>query len=482
MPDPVPAASAPAAAAPTPTPTPAPAPTPTPEPAKPTSKELASKLFGLLTAPTSDTPPKPAEKKDPPPPPAPAPTPEKKDPPAPTPEDRGIKRKTKDAPVPIEDKAPPVPKKGDLAPAPTPTPTPPPAPKAEPSDSDFEKELVDEERAQLEDARNAEKYLGEKYKGFGAKMVGFLKENAKRAAAAEAGELDGKPYDASEYEKWHAANLPKVSVLDQRQINRLAVKDDLKKEFEPKMEEERHSRWVDTEAPKIKAKGNDIYNKLANAALPDDVIAAVAERTKGITDRAEYLKKVQEVQKDYALEFEIAENVINVATNDVEEFHRLTTINPATGKPVTAFVPTNPVHERLINMVAEICTEFKTTGGAELKKDGKWFVTREEWHGMAPEQRGPFWTFDNDQIIERALGKVKSAVSTLVAQEHKRLEGRGFKRTIAAAVDAPTPPPVPGSGAPPAPRPTPPPAGGGNPQPSIAATLAGKLTSQPAAL
>jgi hypothetical protein len=480
MPDPAPAAPAPAAAAPTPTPTPPVAPSaPPPEPPKPTSKELANKLFGLLTA--NPEAPKPPEKREdaPPPPPAPAA-------PAPKPpEEKPIKRKAKEQPAApaAADTPPPIPKKEDLRkpdPAPTPTPTPSPV-KPEPTDVDFEKELVDEERAQLEDARNAEKYGGEKYKGHGAKMISFLKENARRAAGAEKGELDGKPYDAAAYEEWHAANLPRISVLDQRQINRLAVKDDLTREIEPKIAEERHERWVESEAPKIKAKGNDIHAKLSNSALPDNVMAAITERTKGITDRGEYIKKVQEVQKDYALEFEIAENVINVATNDIEEFHRLTTINPATNRPVVAFDPANPTHERLINMVGAICKEFKETAGADLKKDGKWFVTREEWQGMAPEQRGPFWTFTNDQIIDRAMGKVKGAVATLVDAEQKKLEARGFKRTIAAAPAAQPPAPAPTPGAPPAPRPTPPPPGGSSPQPSIGASLAGKLTSQPAA-
>lgn len=474
MPDPAPAAPAPVAAAPTPTPTPPATPTPTPPPvpdAKPTSKELAGKLFSLLTA---DDPAKPPEKKDkpadtpPPTPPKPAPAAT----PPPTPEDGGIKRKKgKETPPPV-DTPPPVPKKEDLNKPPTPAPVVPATPaKPEATDADFEKTLVDEERVLLEDARGAEKYLGDKYKGYGGKMAAFLKDNAKKLADPN--------FDAEDpaYQKWYNDNVPKIGALDFRRLERERVKEDVKQEFEPKIAEERHSRWVDTEAPKIKAKGDSVYVKLTNSSLPDDVTAAIAERTKGITPGTpEYRAKIDEVQKDYALEFEIAQNVINVATNDIEEFHRLTTHNPATGKPLTAFDPANPQHERLISMVTELCNEFKTTGGSDLKKDGKWFVTREEWQGMAPEQRGPFWTFTNEQLIERALAKVKPAVGQLVANEHKKLEARGFKRTIApAAVPPPTPPLVPGSGAPPAPRPTPV-APGGTPQPSIAATLAGKLS------
>jgi hypothetical protein len=484
MPDPAPAAPAPAAAAASTPPPPTPSPAPNAD-AKPTSKELAGKLIGLLTAPSPalDAPPKPAEK--------PATTPAPAAPAAPSaPQpDGGIKRR-KDPKTPEPpDKAPPVPKKEDLnkpAPGTAPAPAAPAAPKTpEPTDADFEKELVEEERVLLDDARAAEKYLPEKYKGHSAKMTTFLKESVKRLAAVEKGELDGKPWEQADYQKWYEQNVPKVSLLDQRQVQRLSVKDDLKKDFEPQIENERHARWIDTEQPKIRAKGDDIYRKLSNGALPDEVMTAITERTKGLTvGTPEYRAKIDEVQKDYALEFEIAQNVINVATGDIEEFHRLTTVNPATQKPLTAFDAANPVHERLVNMVTEICNEFKTTGGADLKKEGKWFVTREEWQGMAPEQRGPFWTFTNDQIIERALGKVKGAVSTLVSQERKKLEEKyGFKRTFAAAPAAPAPAPAPApAGAPPAPRPAPAGGGGGSaPQPSVASMLAGKLTSQPPA-
>lgn len=463
MPDPVPVA--PASGVPPPVqPPPAPPPTPTP-PAdgKPQPHPLRDKLFNLLTAPAIDET-KPKEKT-----PEAAPIPPKPETKPPT--EEPIKRREK---AKADDKPPVIPKKSDLAPKPTDTP-PPPAQTA----ADFEKELIDEERALLEDARAAEKYLGDKYKGQSAKMTAFLRENAKKAEAVDKGELE-----QAEYETWHAANLPKISVLDQRQIQRLAVKEDVTREFEPKIAEERHARWIESETPKIKAKGNEVYGKLINSALPDEVMTAIAERTKGVTDRAEYIKRVNEVQKDYALECEIAENVIGIATGDIEEFHRITTVNPATNKPLATFEANNPQHERLVKMVTEICDEFKASGGADLKKDGKWFVTREEWQGMAPEQRAPFWTFNNDQLIDRALGKVKAAVTNVVAAKRKELEERyGFKRTIPAPA-APPPPQerMPGFGAPPTPRDSAVSPGGTTAQPSLGATLAGKLTSQPTSI
>lgn len=400
--------------------------------------------------------------------------------------------KTEPAKVPVAEK--PIKVKPAKAAATAPAETPPPVPKREDltksapatapvaaaaapapvvDDTAFEKSLVEEEQVLLDDARAAEKLLGAKYAGQGGKMLKFLKDSAAKEADVTAGKID-----ADEYREWYQKNLPKLSVRDSREIQHLQAVERAKKEFEPKIEQERHARWVDAEAPKAKAKGNEVYNKLASSALPDELAAAITERTKGITDRAEYVKAVQAAQKDYALESEVHDVISQAAAGDIEEFHRLTTTNPATGRALSDFDDKNEQHNRIINMVSGICNEFKATGGADLKKDGKWFVTREEWTGMAPEQRAPFWTFTNEQLIDRAMANVKGAVNAAVEQRKKWLEDRGFKRTIAAPVVATTAPVVQPATrtAPPAPRPSPAPSGNAATIPSLGAALAAKLS------
>lgn len=478
MSDIAPAAAAPAAAAPTPAPA-APEISPTPPvTSAPDNKKLAGEMFKLLTAETPDLVVE-ASKPKPTAPEAPKP-PAKTE--APKPEEKPIKVAKKAAPAP--EARPPVPTGTEpaAAPAAKPAPAAPAATKPAEDDAEFEAELVDEEKALLDDARNAERFGGEKFKGHAAKMTKFLKENVEKSEAVAKGDLDQADYD-----KWHRANLPKISPLDQRAINRELAKHDARQEFEPKLQAEQHTRWAEAETPKLKAKGNAIYTKLANSALPDDVVAAIAERTKGITDPAAYQAKVKEVQKDYALEFEISEKIINAATDDLEEFHKLTTAHPTTGRMLKEFDPANPQHDRLLKIVSDVCADFKSNGGAELKKDGKWFATREEWsqmqaavqQGRLPkEELSKWWTFDNDQIVERAISGVKGAISGAVKAQLGNLESRGFKRTIAGAAAAPAVPPVPPApGAPPAPRSMPPPAPGNGAAPTPAQVMAGRLNT-----
>ena len=456
----------------------APAAEPTPQatpPAVPQAQEVApqeklsSKLFKMLTATTEDpTEPKVEKKPEP----APAAKETKEAAPAKeAPADKPIKvRKPKAS----EEVPPTVPKKSDLKPATDPV-APVAAKPAVDDDVALEKDLVDEEKALLEDARAAEKYLGEKYKGQAAKMTNFLRETRKKEEALEKGDID-----QAEYDEWYKANLPKISALDFRKLERERVKEDVAKEFEPKIEAERHARWAEAEDPKIKAKGDQLYNKVIKSALPEEVSKAIAERTKGITDQSEYIKAVQAVEKDYALETEITQNIVTAAIGDMEEFLRLRTLNPSTGKYLKPVDPNNPQHDRIAQIVTDVCNEFRAAGGSDIKRDGKWFVTWQEWQDMAPEQRKPFWTFNDEEIVQRAMGNVPKYVAQAVTTQREAIEKRyGFKRTIAQAAAPTTPAPQPTHGAPPAPRPTPVPPPPGTAAPSPGSILAAKLTTQP---
>lgn len=475
MPDPIPAAPA----SDTPPPVAAPA-----APAAPTAesenKKLSSQLFKLLTTPSEDvTEPKKETTK-------PA-APEKPTSVAPVVE-KPIKVKTKTAPV---EQPPKIPSKADLVPAAPPSPaTPAPARAAEPELN--EADLVEEERALLDDARAAEKHLPEKYKGQAGKMTAFLRENAKQSDLVDKGELDQE-----DYEKWYRENAPRISNLDLRQIERNRIKEDVSREMEPKIENERHARWVESETPKLAAKGDETKRDLLRLSYPDEVLKAAEDRLKGVTDPKEHAKIIGEVRKDYALEVETTERVVDAAREDIQELRRLTTQNPTTKKSLIELDPeaqvwdgakwiVNPAprtergiqHARLLNLVNNVCDEFKTTGGAALRKDGKWFVTKAEWADMAPTQRAPFWTFSIDDIIGRALGNVKHHVKAAVQQQHRDLEARGFRRTIAApAVAAPAAPAAPG--APPAPRAAPAPGPGTGGGVTVGSRLAAQLLTTP---
>lgn len=492
------------------TPAPPPPAAPTPPPAAPAAvkppekkpfdpKAGAQKLHNLLTTPVDpDTgEPKPPEKKpeepakpgdDPKPPEKQIKTPKKKEPEAPKPEAR--------PPLPTAKKLEGAKPAEPAAPA---APTPP-AP-AEEDDETFEKGLTEEEKVLLADSRDAARVMPDKYKAQGDKMMKFLREAARKEKDVEAGDLT-----EAKYEEWYQANRPRIGVLDWRTIQHTRATEDVRKDLEPKLEEERHTRWVETETPKVEAHSTQIRQEIWENVLPDTVMNAAKERLKDITDPKEREKVIGEVRKEFAMEIEVATSITDAAKADIQEFIALTTINPATRKPLHSiradaevfdpvkgkYVPNlnavNPEarqQAQALAMIIDICDDFSQNGAADRVRDGKWFVTREEYGNLPEEERGKWWTFTDKEILDRAKGRVKGFVAQAIEARIKYLDERGFRRGAAAAPTPPAPaaPPSPPSrGAPAAPRPAPPPAG---PAPTLtplqqkAKSLAAKLESQP---
>jgi hypothetical protein len=363
---------------------------------------------------------------------------------------------------PLKVRKPAPPKRPDLPLATPPAATPPPAQPAaaaapQASDEEFEKGLIDGERQMLDDARYAEKANPVKYKGLGDRVKNYLKDHQKF--------LDDNP-DISEddpsYKKWMKEHRPAMSASDMREISEHRIAEKARGPVDQRVTELEHERRV-----------QEIYTQLTKDALPDDLAAAIKEKG-GLT---------KEIQEEFSEELEVANHVFSLVTDDLKEFSRLTTKSKS-GRPLATFAtdksdPKFEQHERLLKLVSDQCENFKATGGADLQRNGKWFVTRDEWAQIDPARRGEFWTFTNDEIVKRALAGVKGAIKQVIEHKREDLKKRGYVRQRPApAAPAPVTPPAPTSH--PAPRPTPIPAGTPPATPGVdagARSLAGLLNN-----
>lgn len=318
---------------------------------------------------------------------------------------------------------------------------------------------MDEEKAALEDARFAEK-VNPKHKGLSDKMGKFLREQKKFLEANPNAEDDDPAYKAI------LALRPNLSTTDKREIAEARVEDRVSKKYEPRLNDLQHEIYVRDEEPKVDAEAAQIRQYLALNALPKDMLAVFKE------------KGLPVLQKEYADELEIAGGLINTVVEDAKELLRITRINPKTQRSLgeVANDPAHPKwnqHERIAKMVSEVCADFqKNAPQAEQVRDGKWFVTREEWGKLPPGSRAQFWTFTNSQehvreMINRALGWVPDAVTQRLKARQDELKAKGYVRQRAEAPAAPATPPV-ASSSPATPRPS--------PAPAPSSTPAGQLT------
>lgn len=299
-------------------------------------------------------------------------------------------------------------------------------------DPQWEASLESNEKGMISSAREAEKLFPDKYKGLGSRTENFLKAHAKFISDK------GDDFDdqSPEYRQFLDKNQPRLSNAEVREIESAIIKADVAKEWQGKHADLQHKLYVRDEEPKVEAEARKIFVDLSNTALPDEVVAAI--KKDGYDKAAE----------TYGLEIETAQNVLTAATDDLKEFIRISRKDPETGRPLATIAanPSDPKyqqHARLSVMIKSVCDNFKATAAADQQfQNGKWFVTRDEWNRIRPDQRGQFWTFTNQQLTDRAKAGLKGVVANAIKGRHAEFERYKFKRVPNSATDKPDKPPV----------------------------------------
>ena len=309
------------------------------------------------------------------------------------------------------------------------------AKKKETEAKSWEDSLLDEERDQLQLARYAEQKNPAKYKGLAAKTEKFLKDLAAKTDAA-----DFDP-DSEVYQDWLEKERPVLSNSEVRILERERGADTAREEATKQGREVLDKTYRMIETPNIKRDADAYFVQASNAVLPDEVAKVFKESP-------------AKAKEEYPMEYEIVERVMSQHADDIEELFSLTRRNPDTGNTVKAFNAQDPRHNRVLNMVTTIESEFKKTGGAETVRDGRRFLTRGELSQVAPKDHGKYWTFSSKEIAERSTALAKAAVNKEITGELDRLKRLGFERK-AKVVAAPA---APAAKSPPAARPSPMPA------------------------
>lgn len=372
-------------------------------------------------------------------PPAPAPTPAAPKPAAaaPAPADTPIRGRQRPAPAaPVR---PPLPTEPAAVAAPAP------APARAALEADLE--LQENERQALADAEYAERKLGPEYAGLGGKMKKFLKDHI-----AYTERPDFEP-DSPEYREWLAANQPKLSPVQQRAIMEAQVTEKAQETARSQVGQVEHTLYVRDNEPAVKQEGDKIYGELADLALPQVIKDILAEPQYAKDSNAGWA----EANKHYRLEVQTTHNVISAFKDDVEELQRISRRNPKNGQPMVAEAvlasdPKFAQHQRIRNLVADMCEDFKKSGEPQ-QKNGKWFATREEYQKIPEAQRSGFWTFSNADVIGRAKSKIPGVVANSIQRQLADQTARGFIRPP-RQVTPPAPAPRPSNSTPPAPRPS----------------------------
>lgn len=318
------------------------------------------------------------------------------------------------------------------------------------ADPEWEKSLEENEREMLDDAKDAERHFPEKHKGLAARTAKFIREHADLTKKEEFDDQSAK------YKEWLDKNQPRLTRTQVRELEEARVAGRVRQEWEGKYQDLQHKLFVREHEPKFEAEGRTLFSELRESALPEDLAKAVKEMG----------EKAQEV---YGMELETAQRVLAVATDDLVEFRRLTTKDPETGRTVVDEItemPTgNPAdqafqdrmgkfqqHERLRKLVDHLCGDYaqraygQNADGKLALRDGRYFVTREEWGRIPAAKRGQYWTFSNAELIAEAKKVVRPAVEGAISkkrEEMKKYRWEAPKPTVAPVHKKEEPPPTP---------------------------------------
>lgn len=301
----------------------------------------------------------------------------------------------------------------------------------------IEEQLSEDELAMLEDAREMEKRFSQKHQGLGQRTEKFMIENKAKLDQLKKEGLD--PETDQEYQTWLKSVRPSVSARDYEELRVERATSRAREGMMKEHEQLKHDIHVRDEEPKIQHEVTQIYSELARTALPDDVQSELVRLQKEHGPKVGY----EMLHKTHKLELDISERVMDAATKDIELFIKLTRETPLK-RPILAFDSNNPDHLRIANLIGDTCSAFKENAPKENQiRDGKWFVTRDEWNSMPQEQRGQFWTFDNKELLKVAQRGIKPVIMQSIAAKKKELEAAGYSRAFQPAPAAPATPPTP---------------------------------------
>lgn len=298
---------------------------------------------------------------------------------------------------------------------------------AKPDDSDLE----EPERQTIKDAADMEKRFPDKYKGLGDKTRKFIRDHIEFIAKNGGDDFDDT---TPEYQRFLEQNRPKITPQDLREFQEARIAERASAGPMRELQRMKHDNFVAREEPKVVQEGSTVYRQLANTdgVIPKEIRDEIAELSKTMSRQQAYAK----VYPDYKLELDTVHEFLTGVADGIREFSRLSRVDPDTKLPMAVEVtdpkdPKFPQHERLRQIVKNVCNGFRDAGGEELLRDGKWFLTKDEWFRLKKENPGSlgrYWTFSNKEIMQRALKTVASEVAQAIAFKKKQFEDSGFVR------------------------------------------------------
>lgn len=312
---------------------------------------------------------------------------------------------------------------------------------AEVAGHDPEAELPEDRRDELKEYQWAEANLGGRYKGHAQRLLDWYKRFDERLNAAVTEDPEFKlDAESGEFRKW-MRDKPAIEAGDQRRLQRgLAQEEALAKlkeeqaKLEAKLNEkqrliERRQRELELK-PVLEGTRERFLNVVTKFLAEDEQSPAAAAARALMEDPGK-------VPEEVRLEAKVIQDTLDRGQRVTQEWLRF-------ANDLTEYDPNNAQHQWLARFVATQCEDFAKRGGDQRVRDGKTFVTRQQWAEMAakePAKLAEHFTFSTEDVVGLLAVHNKVEIDHRVRQMTEWAKEHGLERVKPAATAKPSPPP-----------------------------------------
>lgn len=278
----------------------------------------------------------------------------------------------------------------------------------------IEADLVDVEAERLSLARYAEKKFPDRYKGFGAKTLDFLKKHKSKVEELVAKHEDDPDYVLAEdkaYQRFLQDNDPALPAAETKRLEKEQIKDEVRadlakeqdKKLEPLREEDFRRKQVPAANKQLKA-----FSDTLSKTLPEDMRKVYEKDGPDAAARA------------FPIEYEVAAGLTRQAQASAATYIRIV-------NGLERYDSANPTHQALFQFIAREGELFEKKGGDKVKNtDGQTFVTRSKFYKMTDEEKKEHWTFSNEHVLGLFRVTTQQAIAKQVDHYTKLAEKAGY--------------------------------------------------------
>lgn len=287
--------------------------------------------------------------------------------------------------------------------------------------------LSDDEQDYLDLLQYGAKKAGHQYADSLKKFIDFTKKRNELRDRILADDPDADLEDNDQLKNFTRKNMVVLPKKEIRAIQRQQVRDEVESELSKRYDDKINAvenRVKQSEiTPIVEAESNQFSQALSKIAMNKEAFGG--DETVPSILQAMSEKGVQAVSEENPLFAQIVTSSLQDASKAAKELVRLTRFGE---NGINVFKEEDPTHKFLVEFITQQDLVFSEKGGSKRIRDGKQFVTQQNWTQLSPEERANKWTFSMDDRLKHLQANAIMHMRKQVDGLRASLEKAGYTK------------------------------------------------------